>query len=202
MPSSRDLRSLDCLLCEATREVSFFFFSFFSSKLITCNSRNLTINDFCCTNSGRFFKAARCWLRGEMLRASCNQKEVLQPLIWRWEAPTLVRRVLGKEKQQKIAVWVPILCGGTHWTKNSLALVPGLKISRCNEPGDSLTDDKWSLGSVCAPLQWFHYTRFCACQLTALLLFKGLGNSQREYERQVVLYSIRNQLRYRNNLGE
>ncbi|NXA47593.1 F91A1 protein, partial [Nothocercus julius] len=31
-------------------------------------------------------------------------------------------------------------------------------------------------------------------------VFKGLGNSQREYERQVVLYSIRNQLRYRNNL--
>ncbi|KAM7122239.1 protein FAM91A1 isoform 2-T2 [Ciconia maguari] len=29
---------------------------------------------------------------------------------------------------------------------------------------------------------------------------QGLGNSQREYERQVVLYSIRNQLRYRNNL--
>lgn len=29
---------------------------------------------------------------------------------------------------------------------------------------------------------------------------QALGNSQREYERQVVLYSIRNQLRYRNNL--
>ncbi|XP_007488352.1 protein FAM91A1 isoform X2 [Monodelphis domestica] len=29
---------------------------------------------------------------------------------------------------------------------------------------------------------------------------QGLGNSQREYEKQVVLYSIRNQLRYRNNL--
>ncbi|XP_023401742.2 protein FAM91A1 isoform X2 [Loxodonta africana] len=29
---------------------------------------------------------------------------------------------------------------------------------------------------------------------------QSLGNSQREYEKQVVLYSIRNQLRYRNNL--
>uniref|UniRef100_A0A8D0E7P4 Family with sequence similarity 91 member A1 n=1 Tax=Salvator merianae TaxID=96440 RepID=A0A8D0E7P4_SALMN len=29
---------------------------------------------------------------------------------------------------------------------------------------------------------------------------QGLGNSQRDYEKQVVLYSIRNQLRYRNNL--
>ncbi|KAH0617457.1 hypothetical protein JD844_015708 [Phrynosoma platyrhinos] len=29
---------------------------------------------------------------------------------------------------------------------------------------------------------------------------QGLGNSQREYDKQVVLYSIRNQLRYRNNL--
>uniref|UniRef100_A0A4X2L932 Family with sequence similarity 91 member A1 n=1 Tax=Vombatus ursinus TaxID=29139 RepID=A0A4X2L932_VOMUR len=29
---------------------------------------------------------------------------------------------------------------------------------------------------------------------------QGLGNSQREYEKQVVLYSIRNQLRYRSNL--
>lgn len=41
-----------------------------------------------------------------------------------------------------------------------------------------------------------------ASQLKGLYVFKGLGNSQREYERQVVLYSIRNQLRYRNNLGE
>lgn len=34
------------------------------------------------------------------------------------------------------------------------------------------------------------------------IFFQSLGNSQREYEKQVVLYSIRNQLRYRNNLGE
>lgn len=32
--------------------------------------------------------------------------------------------------------------------------------------------------------------------------FQGLGNSQREYEKHVLLYSIRNQLRFRNNLGE
>lgn len=32
--------------------------------------------------------------------------------------------------------------------------------------------------------------------------FQSLGNSQREYEKHVLLYSIRNQLRFRNNLGE
>ena len=32
--------------------------------------------------------------------------------------------------------------------------------------------------------------------------FQGLGNNQREYEKHVLLYSIRNQLRFRNNLGE
>lgn len=31
---------------------------------------------------------------------------------------------------------------------------------------------------------------------------QSLGNSQREYEKHVLLYSIRNQLRFRNNLGE
>ncbi|XP_010219914.1 PREDICTED: protein FAM91A1 [Tinamus guttatus] len=38
------------------------------------------------------------------------------------------------------------------------------------------------------------------CRPDEPLICQGLGNSQREYERQVVLYSIRNQLRYRNNL--
>lgn len=45
------------------------------------------------------------------------------------------------------------------------------------------------------------------CNVTPLLrvvLFplQSLGNSQREYEKHVLLYSIRNQLRFRNNLGE
>ncbi|CDQ92966.1 unnamed protein product [Oncorhynchus mykiss] len=31
---------------------------------------------------------------------------------------------------------------------------------------------------------------------------QSVGNSQREYEKHVQLYSIRNQLRFRNNLGE
>lgn len=31
---------------------------------------------------------------------------------------------------------------------------------------------------------------------------QSLGSSQREYEKHVLLYSIRNQLRFRNNLGE
>lgn len=31
---------------------------------------------------------------------------------------------------------------------------------------------------------------------------QSLGNSQREYDKQVLLYSIRNQLRFRNNLGK
>lgn len=31
---------------------------------------------------------------------------------------------------------------------------------------------------------------------------QSLGNSQREYEKHVLLYSIRNQLRFRNNLGK
>lgn len=34
------------------------------------------------------------------------------------------------------------------------------------------------------------------------MLLQSLGNSQREYEKHVLLYSIRNQLRFRNNLGE
>lgn len=40
--------------------------------------------------------------------------------------------------------------------------------------------------------------------LLRLVLFplQSLGNSQREYEKHVLLYSIRNQLRFRNNLGE
>lgn len=34
------------------------------------------------------------------------------------------------------------------------------------------------------------------------LFLQSLGNSQREYEKHVLLYSIRNQLRFRNNLGK
>lgn len=39
------------------------------------------------------------------------------------------------------------------------------------------------------------------CVLCVFAL-QSLGNSQREYEKHVLLYSIRNQLRFRNNLGE
>lgn len=35
-----------------------------------------------------------------------------------------------------------------------------------------------------------------------VFFWQSLGNSQREYEKHVLLYSIRNQLRFRNNLGE
>lgn len=38
--------------------------------------------------------------------------------------------------------------------------------------------------------------------MLCFLLPQSLGNSQREYEKHVLLYSIRNQLRFRNNLGE
>lgn len=40
------------------------------------------------------------------------------------------------------------------------------------------------------------------CIASCHFILQSLGNSQREYEKQVLLYSIRNQLRFRNNLGE
>lgn len=59
-------------------------------------------------------------------------------------------------------------------------------------------------GVLANPL--FRMSDLC-CNVTPLLrvvLFplQSLGNSQREYEKHVLLYSIRNQLRFRNNLGE
>lgn len=44
--------------------------------------------------------------------------------------------------------------------------------------------------------------RFLTYMLCFFFLPQSLGNSQREYEKHVLLYSIRNQLRFRNNLGE
>lgn len=32
--------------------------------------------------------------------------------------------------------------------------------------------------------------------------FQGLGNSQKEYEKYIVNFSVKNQLRYKGNLGE
>jgi len=34
-----------------------------------------------------------------------------------------------------------------------------------------------------------------------LLLFQNVGNSQREYEKLVIAFSVKNQLRYKGNLG-
>lgn len=44
-------------------------------------------------------------------------------------------------------------------------------------------------------LPWSLQVGFCS-------VLQSLGNSQREYEKHVLLYSICNQLRFRNNLGE
>lgn len=55
------------------------------------------------------------------------------------------------------------------------------------------------MGDIIFPLGRFvSYTDFCVM----LFPLQSLGNSQREYEKHVLLYSIRNQLRFRNNLGE
>jgi len=37
--------------------------------------------------------------------------------------------------------------------------------------------------------------------LMILVIFQNVGNSQREYEKLVVAFSVKNQLRYKGNLG-
>lgn len=41
-----------------------------------------------------------------------------------------------------------------------------------------------------------------AILITFLFDFQGLGNSQKEYEKSVVNFSVKNQLRYKGNLGK
>lgn len=36
---------------------------------------------------------------------------------------------------------------------------------------------------------------------TYTLIFQGVGNSLKEYKKCISVYSIRNQVRYKNNLG-
>ena len=38
--------------------------------------------------------------------------------------------------------------------------------------------------------------------MVSCYFFQGLGNSQREYEKAVVNFSVKNQLRYKGNLGK
>lgn len=62
--------------------------------------------------------------------------------------------------------------------------------------------DSWRTGGLKEALFGFIPWHINVVDLGIFLSLQSLGNSQREYEKQVLLYSIRNQLRFRNNLGE
>ena len=73
----------------------------------------------------------------------------------------------------------------------------------------SVPTDCSSKGLCCLYLQavWHKYfsvlsvVHFRILQTVLILLLQNVGNSQREYEKLVVAFSVKNQLRYKGNLG-
>lgn len=47
-------------------------------------------------------------------------------------------------------------------------------------------------------MMYSHWRNVISC----FIYFQSIGNVQREYEKMVVQFSIKNQLRYKGNLGE